>query len=59
MVVHGGGGVTALAVTPQGDFGYLPNYGKDSKRGSRPLFGSDRSSPWTTISLAPGGGILQ
>ena len=36
MVVHGGSGVTALAVTPQGDFGDLPNCGKASKRGVRP-----------------------
>ncbi|MFC6176345.1 hypothetical protein ACFQAV_05805 [Companilactobacillus huachuanensis] len=26
----------ALAITPRGEFGYLPNYGKDSNRGVRP-----------------------
>ncbi len=26
----------ALAITPQGEFGYLPNFGKDSNRGARP-----------------------
>jgi len=31
-----GGGVTALAVTPQGEFGDLPNCGKASNRGVRP-----------------------
>jgi len=31
-----GGGVRALALTPQGDFGDLPNSGKASKRDLRP-----------------------
>jgi len=30
-----GCGVIALAITPPGEFGYLPNCGKDSNRGSR------------------------
>ncbi len=29
----------AKAITPQGDFGDLPNYGKASKRGTRPWLG--------------------
>ncbi len=39
----------ALAITPQGEFGDLPNCGKASNRGSRPYFGSDRSSPRTIL----------
>ena len=34
----------ALAITPPGEFGDLPYFGKASNRGSRPLFGSDRSA---------------
>ncbi len=29
----------ALAITPRGDFGDLPNFGKASKRGTRPWLG--------------------
>ena len=38
-VCHGGG-VMALAITPQGEFGYLPNCGKDSNREARPWLDS-------------------
>ena len=31
-----GGGVMALAITPQGDFGDFPGFGKASKRDLRP-----------------------
>ncbi len=39
-----GCGVTALAVTPPGEFGDFPVYGKPSNRGPRPHFGSGRSA---------------
>jgi len=39
-----GCGVRASALTPPGEFGDLPVFGKASNRGSRPNFGSDRSA---------------
>jgi len=37
--IHRESGVMALAITPQGDFGDLPNCGKASNRGTRPWLG--------------------
>ena len=34
----------ALAITPPGEFGDFPGYGKASNRGSRPHCGSDRTA---------------
>jgi len=39
----------ALAITPPGEFGDLPNCGKASNRGSRPHSGSDRSAEQVDI----------
>ena len=44
VFTRSGSGVMALAITPPGVFGDLPVFGKSSNRGSRPLFGSDRSA---------------
>jgi len=45
----------ALAFTPPGEFGDLPNCGKASNRGLRPFFGSGRSA-WQVYILIPGDG---